>query len=388
MSKRSYHVRRGPSSARLSRRQFLCTLGAAAAGLLVGGCASQSTVAPARIAPSAPAAAVPTVVVPSGAPAVAIAKAASYDRKLVRQQIQTLLDQVGGAKQARGARVAIKINLTGGAGYRLPAGVTAVESYATHPEVVRALGEALRDAGAKELFIVEAIYDQQSFRDWGYAAIARDLGAQLIDLNSPAPYQDFTTLPVGEGWFIYKEFTANRLLQETDLFVSVAKMKCHYSCGVTLAMKNLVGMVPSAPYRLQPNHNWRSAFHGEGDSVTGTRLPRVVVDLNRARPIHLAVLDGIKTGEGGELPRGNFAPVAPGVLLAGTNPVATDTVATMVMGFDPTIEAPNAPFLRADNYFNLAQKFNLGTNRIKDIQVLGNSIDSVRYPFAPARTMD
>ena len=66
-------------------------------------------------------------------------------------------------------------------------------------------------------------------------------------------------------------------------------------------------------------------------------MPRVVVDLNRVRPIHLALIDGIKTVEAGEGPWiKTMAPVAPGVLVAGKNPVATDAVAAAVMGFDPT----------------------------------------------------
>ncbi len=38
------------------------------------------------------------------------------------------------------------------------------------------------------------------------------------------------------------------------MFVSVAKMKCHWSTGVTLSMKNLIGLVPSAPFLHTDNH--------------------------------------------------------------------------------------------------------------------------------------
>jgi len=41
---------------------------------------------------------------------------------------------------------------------------TQFESYATHPQVVQALGELLRDAGVGELFIVEAGYGWDSYR--------------------------------------------------------------------------------------------------------------------------------------------------------------------------------------------------------------------------------
>ena len=81
----------------------------------------------------------------------------------------------------------------------------------------------------------------------------------------------------------------NHILEEVDAFVSVAKMKCHFNCGVTHSMKNLIGLLPVSHYRLSEEHWWRSALHGHGDDEAGTRLPGVILDLNRACPIHLAL---------------------------------------------------------------------------------------------------
>jgi uncharacterized protein (DUF362 family) len=299
-----------------------------------------------------------------------------------------MLDALGGLGDVvrPGDKVAIKVNLTGGTQAEPAAGVPAVESYVTHPQVVRALGELLRDAGARELLIAEAVYDQESYPSFGYEEVAKALDATLIDLNDPQPYSDFASMPVGEGWFIYDHFAIHRALAEVDAFVSVAKLKCHYECGVTLSMKNLIGLVPVTQYRLDGTHWWRSALHGQANEIK-RRLPRVILDLNRARPIHLAVIDGIKTAEGGEVPRGSFHPVEPGVLVAGKNAVATDAVATAVMSFVPTVESPAAPFLRGDNHLNLAHGLGLGTNHLEEIQVLGAAIDEVRFKFRPSTEM-
>jgi uncharacterized protein (DUF362 family) len=331
--------------------------------------------------PSPTGAPVPAQVAPSSR-RVAIAQAAGYERSLVRRQVQALLDGIGGLRGvvASGDRVAIKVNLTGGTAIPPPAGLPAIETYITHPEVVRALGEALRDAGAREIFIVEAVYDADSFPLWGYD-VAGALGATLVNLNLPQPYDDFVSVRVGEGWFIYETFTFNRILQEVDAFVSVAKMKCHCLAGVTHTMKNLIGLAPVQFYKRNPEDQYRTAFHGE--SGADTHLPRVIVDLNRARPIHLALIDGIKTVEGGEGPwNGALHPVQPGVLLAGRNAVMTDAVATAVMGFYPTADYPAAPFTRGENHMNLAARLGLGTNRLEKIAVVGASVDDVRYEFA------
>ena len=389
----------------MSRRRYLRIMGAAAAAsVLSTGCQGQSgagqaepaattaraanTVPAATAAPaatSAPAAPAPTAA-PQPAARVAIAQADTYDPALVRRQVRALIDNIGGLDDIvrNRPRVAIKVNLTGGTSSRPVPGATPIESFVTHPEVVRALGEAVREAGARELLIVEAVYEQASYTQWGYHDVARALGATLIDLNDPHPYGEFASVPVGKGWLMYERFSLNHLLQEVDTFISVAKLKCHQIAGVTLSMKNLFGLAPLQLYRRSPQDTYRSAFHGDAPE-TGARVPRIVLDLNRARLIHLALLDGIKTVEGGEGPWiAAMAPVAAGVLIAGKNPVATDAVAAAVMGFDPRGSRPNAPFLNGDNHIAMAADLGLGTNRLEEIAVVGARIDDVRQQFRPA----
>jgi len=352
--------------------------------VVAAGCMPRLEAEPTAPTVNAPPAATTSTATAAAATArVAIAQATSYDRLVVRRQVRALIDGIGGLDDLihHRPRVAIKVNLTGGTNSQSLPGVTPIESFVTHPEVVRALGEALREAGARELFIVEAVYERASYSQWGYDEVAQALDAKLIDLNNPHPYDTFATVPVGRSWLIYEHFLLHPLLQEIDTFISVAKLKCHWIAGVTLSMKNLIGLAPLQHYRLDPDDTYRSMFHGAEDE-TGVRVPRIVIDLNRARPIHLALLDGIKTVEGGEGPWiESMAPVAPGVLIAGKNPVATDAVATAVMGFDPRGSYPASPFLHGDNHLNLAADAKLGTNRLDAIEILGAKIDDVRHKF-------
>ena len=372
--------------AQLSRRRCLQTMGVAAVSLLAEGCLPQSgTGAPASLAAAQPTAPAPQPAASSLA-RVAIAQATSYGQEIVRQQVRALIDGIGGLDDLikRGPRVAIKVNLTGGTSSKPVHGLSPIESFVTHPIVVRALGEVLREAGANKLFIVEAVYERASFSQWGYDDIAQSLGATLIDLNDPHPYSAFTRMPVGQDAFIYQDFTLHPLLQEIDTFVSVAKIKCHQIGGVTLSMKNLFGLAPLQFYRRDPKDTYRSAFHGDAED-TGSRVPRIIIDLNRARPIHLALLDGIKTVEGGEGPWIEaMHSITPGVLIAGKQALATDAVATAVMGFDPRGDYPSVPFLHGDNHLNLAAERKLGTNHLDEIAVVGSSIDEVRRQFKPA----
>jgi uncharacterized protein (DUF362 family) len=327
----------------------------------------------------------PTSASASKSTKVASAHADTYEPKVIYDRMRTMLDSLGGLGDVvkSGDRVAIKVNLTGGTYWEGKVrGLPGVDTFVTHPEVVRALGQLVRDAGAKELYIVEAVYGWDSFVVWGYEEVAEDLDATLVDLNSTHPYDDYATTAVPGGGEIYQDFTFNHILEDIDVFMSVSKMKCHYTCGVTHTMKNLVGLVPAQFYQLSSEHNHRSAFHGPDDESAGHRVPRIIVELNKARPIHFGVIDGIKTTEAGEGPWIKaMAPVEPHVLFAGKDVVATDAVATAAMDFDPTASAMSKPFVRADNHLELASQAGLGTHRLDEIEVVGEAIANIKYPF-------
>lgn len=360
----------------ITRRAFIHGLGVAAAGLALASCQPTRTDVPSPIAP-----------VKEGAKStVAISKANQYDRALIRQQLETLLDGIGGIADVlgHGNRVAIKTNLTGGSFVRPLAGVKAIDSYLTHPEVIRAMVELLHDSGVKDVFIVEAIAEPRSWPAFEYTEMAKEAGATLVDLSFCEPYKDFVKVAPGTEKPVYESYTFNPVLQEIDAFISISKMKCHNIAGVTHTMKNLFGLVPCRLYQLKPEDTMRSAFHGQS-SETGTRVPQIICDLNKARPVNLSIIDGVLTTEGGEGPWIKaMKPIKPGVLLAGKDPVATDAVATAAMGFDPTADYPNEPFVNGVNHLNIAARMGIGTNQLEEIQVVGAAIEDVKMKFTPS----
>jgi hypothetical protein len=70
------------------------------------------------------------------------------------------------------------------------------------------------------------------------------------------------------------------------------------------------------------------------------------------------------------------------VLILGTNGVATDTVATAVMGYDPRAPHGTAPFQDCDNTLLLAEALGVGSADLKRIEVRGVSINDARFPFS------
>lgn len=378
---------------RLTRRKFLKTLTLAGSALYLSNCT--------RAIPATPTSSLPNQA--AGSPGVderervVLARASTYNAGKLRKTLEKMAEQLGGLADVvkPGMRVGIKLNLVGGPWWDAPGKPPATEYFVSHPAVAGALAEILFDLGASQVILMDGLGANQAtlesgfgdasiFNQWGYRDLANRLGVLLLDLNRPAPYKDFTVFPVGENSLVYSEFSLNPILQELDVFVSMAKMKCHTTAGVTLALKNLIGLPPLSLYRRQESDYNRTALHGE--TAFDTRLPRVVVDLNRARPIHLALVDGIRTAEGGEGPwNTNLNPVRPGLLALGKSPLAVDTLCTAVMGFDPQAPGGDSPFVGSDNYLELAQQAGLGSNRLADIRVEGLSLEEALFPFKPAR---
>ena len=390
----------------MDRRQFLKLMGTSFLSLLLNQCGirptplaaptptipvspipSPTATAEPALTPAPPATSTPQpTVTPDFRATAAIGRVKTYDLPQLRREMQNMLDQLGGLADVirPGARVVIKPNLTGNtwSDDKLPAPST--EMFVTHPALVQVLIELLLDAGAGKISIVEGLGDEAIFKAWGYSEVAAFTNASLVDLCKPAPYKDYVPFPVGAGRQIYDVLYMNAVMREVDVFISVAKMKCHSTTGVTLSLKNLVGLPPVSLYRDDEKHNHRSSFHES--TIYDTRLPRVVVDLNLAMPVHLAIVDGIRTVEGaaGVWDKGYNA-VQPGLLVASKNALAADAVSTALMGFESDAPAGASPFGYADNHLALAREAGLGTNRINEIGIVGGEIADAVFPFKTAR---
>jgi len=390
----------------IHRRQFLKLMGTSFLSFLLQQCgvrptnteapvptiiAPQSSPEPVNALPTATALPSSTATIqPTATPdyrhLAAIGQIYTYDVSGLRPKLQEMFEQLGGLADVirPGARVTIKPNLTGGtwSDSTLPAPPT--ELFVTHPALVQALSELLIDAGAGHIRIVEGLGDEAIFRAWGYADVASRVNAELIDLCKPSPYSDFVAFPVGPSRQIYDVFYMNAALKEVDVFISFAKMKCHSTTGVTLSLKNLIGLPPISLYRRDESQNHRSAFHES--TVYDQRLPRVAIDLNLAMPVHLALIDGVKTVEAGAGSwDSGYNPVQPGLIVASKNPVAADAVSAALMGFDPDAPSGSHPFSYADNHLFLAREAGLGTNRLPEIGVVGAEMASAAFPFRTVR---
>ncbi|MBL9127029.1 MAG: DUF362 domain-containing protein, partial [Verrucomicrobiales bacterium] len=208
---------------------------------------------------------------------------------------------------------------------------------------------------------------------------------------------------VPSGGYLFSSFQFNRAYEETDVVVSLCKLKNHLTCGVTMSLKNMFGLTPNSLYGDQapneratagrgPLHNrrdYRGSGMMPGERKTDLadspflRVPRIVADVCEARPIHLAILDGVSTMKGGEGPWcPNVGFVSPGLLVVGLNPVSADGIGTALMGYkDPRAIRGTIPFQHCDNHLLLAEQRGLGVLDPKHIEVLGTPVAEAVHPF-------
>src|SRR4030042_3196650 len=176
----------------INRRQFLRLLGASGISLFVGCRQNPPREQPAFLlhGDGAPLS-LPTTPVSLPKAMVAIGRTSTYEPQLLRQEMERMLQSIGGLNDlvTLGARVGIKPNLTGVPCRDETGKPLDTELFVTHPAVVNALAEVLLDMGAGKLFIMDGIADETSFDTWGYTANAKPLGAQLFNLCKPDPYR-------------------------------------------------------------------------------------------------------------------------------------------------------------------------------------------------------
>lgn len=270
----------------------------------------------------------------------------------IREKVRHAVELLGGIQKfiQPGNSVLIKPNATGPASYEL--GIT------THPEVVEAVLELAIEAGAGNILIGDGtgsatLGTLRVFESCGYSYLAEKYPGKFtfVDLNRLPK----TSVAVKEPYQL-EHIDVIREVLDCDVLINLPVLKTHFITGVSVCLKNLKGCIPPAQKRY---------MHEVG-------VNRSVADLNSILTPTLNIVDGIIGSEGLGPKEGH--PVGMGVILAGEDAVAVDAVSCAVMGFDA----------REIEHIRLVHERGKGTIDLEQIEVVGESIASVRRPFAPA----
>ncbi len=226
----------------------------------------------------------------------------------------------------------------------------------THPAVVRGAAEAFLKLGAAQVVVAEGpghIHDTlMVLEESGLGKVLVEDRIPFTDLN----YDNGIIVPNAGGWSKLPHLTLPVTLLEADFIVSLAKLKTHHWAGVTLAMKNLFGVMPGIYYGWPKN-----VLHWAG-------IPECILDLTATIRPHFAIVDGIVGMEGDGPIMGT--PKEVGVLVMGSNLPAVDATCARLMGIDPF----KVPYLAAANR-------RLGPVAEEAIVQVGEPLAQVRIPF-------
>ncbi len=279
-------------------------------------------------------------------PKVSIIKCKSYDPDLVLAAVKKSVDLAGGLPSfiKPQSKVLVKPNLLMAKGPEF--GID------THPEVVRAVIKILKEIDCS-VFVgdspsvwgnqvenVDEVYERS-----GIKRVCEEEGVELVKFDQKC-------------WRRQMPLTA--WLNSCDYLVNVAKFKTHDFAILTAAIKNLFGLV-SGTYKTELHKKY---FNPED-------FAKMLVDIyEEARPA-LTIVDGIIAMEGdGPATRGKLRNL--GLLFAGSDCVAIDSILALIMGLDPCDISTTKE----------AAKRGLGVADINSIQILGQRLEEViNEPF-------
>ena len=227
----------------------------------------------------------------------------------------------------------------------------------THPAMVAAAIDAFRSLGARDVVVAEGPGHR---RDNEYLLTASGLGEVLaqrdvryVDLNS----DDVRFVAAGSRFTSLARLALPNTVLDADLLVSMPKLKTHHWAGMTVALKNLFGIIPGAVYGWPKN-----VLHWAG-------LNESIVDIQSTVPVpQFAIVDGIVGMEGNGPIQGHAKRA--GVVIFGDDLVATDATAARVMNIEPS----------RVRYLSMAEEF-LGNVALERIQQIGESLETVQQNF-------
>ena len=267
----------------------------------------------------------------------------SYEQGEVEAQVRAAVDQLGGfaAYVKPGEKVLVKPNLLVGAAPE--------RAISTHPAVMRAVIRGCQEAGT-EVWVGDSSgfgNSRANAAQSGIIAVCEETGARFT------PFDTVREVPFPDGK-IAKRFLLGEPVVTADKVISVAKFKTHGLMMYTGAVKNLYGTIAGREKtRLHLSYQ------------NGRDFGAMLLDLYRLVRPALSIVDAV-VGMEGDGPR-NGTPRQVGLILAGSDGVAVDTVGAALIGLAPH----NVPYLAC------AAEMGLATD-LSQIEIAGVSLSEAR----------
>ncbi len=276
---------------------------------------------------------------------VSIQSSSDYDFGNVKGAIARSIDALNGMScfVREGERILIKPNIL--------AGKPAEAAVTTHPAVVKAVIELVKEAGATPV-----VGDSPGLgsahgagKKCGILGVCEETGTEFVDLKTLLLVEN----PEGRT---FKRLEIAREALNVDGIINLPKLKTHGQMLLTLSIKNLFGCVPG---KRKPQ--WHLTAGVDTDSFAG-----MILDLFTFLKPRLNIIDGV-VGMEGNGPAGG-EPRQIGMILASPDGAALDRVICEIVGAD----YKDVPILKK------AVEEGFAPENVSEIEILGAELKDIR----------
>ena len=275
---------------------------------------------------------------------LSITTAHGYVYNEVYAAVQNAVGLLGGLERfvPHGSKVFVKIN-------HLSPPSPAERGIVTHPVFAEAVLRLLKPLTDNITVGDDINSEPNGFEVSGYHRMCQKMGVKLLNLREEGFVQKRC------NGYILKHVYVSKAVLDADIIINLPKMKTHSLAAFTGAVKNLYGILPGGI-----RHKYHAAH------APKYNFNQMLVDVYTMAIPHLNIMDGIMAMEG-EGPAGGTVRNV-GVVLAGADAVALDSVASQIIGLKPTD-------VRTTDY---AARRGIGVADPRYIDVLGETIASVK----------
>ena len=189
----------------------------------------------------------------------------------------------------------------------------------------------------------------------GFDKIIEEENVKFVDMN----YGHFFDIEL--DWPILKSTPLNKVIEDADVIISFTQLKYHEEATITASIKNICLGYPPASVHGFPKKN--TGIHEDLHGFIRSFAKQVPIDLS------IISMDKAMIGTG---PIFGKAVDTPGLIIAGTDPVAADCIGARLLGFLP----------QAVNYLYMLYKDNLGEAEPQKMTIKGLDVKEAEQLFS------
>ncbi len=290
-------------------------------------------------------------------PSISLIYQADYEPRAVYRAMRAAIDLLGGMGRfvSPGERILLKPNLLSPS--------PPEKAITTHPAVVRAAIDLVREAGGKPFIgdspglgsLIKAA-ERAGIRE-----VAEQGGVELVEFDQALGVK----VPSD---FRFKRIEVAQAALQADGIINLPKLKTHGQMALTLCVKNMFGCMPGRR---------KAQWHFQA-GVDRDPFAQMLLELYEIMKPRLNILDGI-LGMEGNGPGNGGSPRWTNLIAASADGMALDRVVAEIVGFLPAW----VPTIK------VAQEKGISRFEWEELQIKGESWETMRpSAFLPPRSLD